>query len=487
MLNSLSSGKGLFSLNPGQNVGPFMIDMSLNDAVQLIESREDGDEAFGLVKVSSSREGTPVLLDLVDIGILLWFDAFSQRLRCIEIADASRIPGRLVCRGVVFEKNTRPVTYGTLYNAYGCTTDQEIDKKKRVKPLVYPGLLGLFKIDDECSSVSEYEATSIFVLPQDAAPVSSREHVFESSILGRQSEQEHSAMWFVVLGKGMWREDDSSNGRVAGCCIRFGVDTPQDILHILGLPEDVHKKRMKTVSNGDEYVFNYYKQGLDVVFDGQRHVVKTCVLHTNTTRHAEFGRYDPALFSLVPSDMYTLESDGCSNSGSSEDGVESSKLNQAIQAIKSNHMRELLADAEDTEASSGSQSAWVSAASSPGMSTPNFGPIAQQHEAKAKQHKRKTNKKKTKQQQQQQQEEKNSTFGVSNFYTIDRFEDMFGDCLQGKPSIIYWNLDTSRTSTKTATALAKSFLYKFPDQGLDVEYASDDTLAAVYLSATAHS
>jgi hypothetical protein len=150
-------------------------------------------------------------------------------------------------------------------------------------------------------------------------------------------------------------------------------------------------------------------------------------------------------------------------------------------------MRELLADAEDTEASSGSQSAWVSAASSPGMSTPNFGPIAQQHEAKAKQHKRKTNKKKTKQQQQQQQEEKNSTFGVSNFYTIDRFEDMFGDCLQGKPSIIYWNLDTSRTSTKTATALAKSFLYKFPDQGLDVEYASDDTLAAVYLSATAHS
>lgn len=161
--------------------------------------------------------------------------------------------------------------------------------------------------------------------------------------------------------------------------------------------------------------------------------------------------------------------------------MEQSKLNLAIQAVKSNHLRELLADAEETEASSGSQSPWVSAASSPGMSAPNFGPIAQQHDAKAKQHKRKTNKKKTKQQQQQ-----HISFDVSNFYTIDRFEDMFGDCLQSKASIIYWSLDTSRTSTKTASALAKSYLYKFPDQGLDVEYASDDTLAAVYLSATKH-
>jgi hypothetical protein len=117
------------------------------------------------------------------------------------------------------------------------------------------------------------------------------------------------------------------------------------------------------------------------------------------------------------------------------------------------------------------------------MSAPNFGPIAQQHDAKAKQHKKKTNKKKTKQQQQKQQ---HISFDVSNFYTIDRFEDIFGDCLQSKPSIIYWNLDTSRTSTKSATALAKSYLYKFPDQGLDVEFASDDTLAAVYLSATKH-
>lgn len=481
MLNSSSVGKGLFSLNPGQNVGPFVIDMTLNDAVELLESREDGGEGFGLVRVSSSREGTPVVLDLVDIGILLWFDALSQRLRCIEIADASRIPGRLVCRGVVFEKNTRPVTYGTLYNAYGCTTDQEVDENKHVKPLVYPGLLGLFKIDDECSSVSEYEAESIFVLPQDALPVSSRKEVFESSILARQGEQGRDS-WLVVLGKGMWKEHDPCNGGI-GCSIRFGVDTPQDILHILGLPEDVHKKTMKTVSNGDEYVFNYYTKGLDVVFDGQRHVVKTCVLHTNTTRHAEFGRYDPALFSLLPSGMYTFESDGCSNSGSSEDGMEPNTLNLAIQAVKSNHLRELLADAEETGASSGSQSPWVSAASSPGMSAPNFGPIAQQHDAKAKQHKKKTNKKKTKQQQQQQQ---HISFDVSNFYTIDRFEDMFGDCLQSKPSIIYWTLDTSRTSTKTATALAKSYLYKFPDQGLDVEFASDDTLAAVYLSATKH-
>ncbi|RKP02362.1 hypothetical protein CXG81DRAFT_17957 [Caulochytrium protostelioides] len=46
----------------------------------------------------------------------------------------------------------------------------------------------------------------------------------------------------------------------------------------------------------DDYFWNYFGYGIDLLFDGARHTVKTIVLHTNLPGHGHFGLYHPCPF-----------------------------------------------------------------------------------------------------------------------------------------------------------------------------------------------
>merc|ERR1719265_3100499 len=75
--------------------------------------------------------------------------------------------------------------------------------------------------------------------------------------------------------------------------LRFGA-TPQDVFSDFGPPEqvcvkDVDAVRIHSVSAcivssrlpGPDYYYNYFQLGLDILFDGRKHVVKKVILHTN--------------------------------------------------------------------------------------------------------------------------------------------------------------------------------------------------------------
>jgi len=83
------------------------------------------------------------------------------------------------------------------------------------------------------------------------------------------------------------------------CSLDF-KSTTQDVLSSLGPPSRIFYKdedKMKIHTNSysglgcEDYFYNYFALGVDILFDVQKHVVKKFILHTNFPCHHEFNRY----------------------------------------------------------------------------------------------------------------------------------------------------------------------------------------------------
>lgn len=173
-----------------------------------------------------------------DHGFKLVFDKRSQRLRCIEVCDPSRL--RLRCGpGAVFGGAAHPPTYSGLYSAFGPTLESDIDLSTGLQPLLYPGLVALFEPDCAAgngrSSADKFipptgPATSIYIFSGSATSVAGALASSPPLRLGAGA----SPVAEVVLGKGAW----FAGGR---CTVRLG-DAAQEIVAELGEPDAVHHK-----------------------------------------------------------------------------------------------------------------------------------------------------------------------------------------------------------------------------------------------------
>lgn len=231
-----------------------------------------------------------------------------------------------------------------------------------------------------------------------------------------------------------------------------------------------------------DYIFNYYKKGIDVVFDGSLHEVKMIILHLNPIPHAEFGRYSKCFFSISEEESSPTIRPLSSN----YDGKRMGGVIQAHERVKR--------DAEEDMDSCGSQ--WMSAGSSPCLG-PNFGSeLEERHQSlnenvsrkenttvsSAKKKTRKKEKRKKGSEQLEPPFETKSSSSVSSGSagppltcesTIEEFKTKLGE--SGDPAVIYWNLDESEKPSK----LDQTMLYSFP--GIKVECTTCGRLAAVYL------
>ena len=532
----------VFLLQPGVGLGNFSLGMLVNDAVdQLLNpspshrrspsldhsDKHQSEGGCGLVTVGIGHSNPRFFLDIVDIGTKLWFDGATQCLQIIEIYDSSRI--KLACRGgIVFDRSIRPVTYSGCYDAFGTTTDCDADEASSLKPLAYPGLLCLFDVKD-CTGDGSYQrcrAESLFVLPK-GVMTTTREGAYEIACGSQCSDTSNQMEIHGILGKGIICVSSlNSVGEARRRFLLFG-DSPQDVVEVFGTPEDAHKK--ESAHTVDEYVFNYYHLGIDVVFDGVQHIVKTFVMHTNAVDHPEFGRYAPCVLKIVPLDLID---------------VISKDITSHIQDRHTDRTAfEDLSNDDDDDSSSHSPQAWMSAASSPGMTNAPtvLANMSSELEKKKQRDVAKNNhgkknggscsssrshslsrKKppsassgKTRMQSRQSKEEgtdDDSSDGTvvdltaTSMESTDRIHSLVGveqivklvhgvpsggtEIMIPKPSVIYWNKSTPPSSTSSASDSVvgnASFLYRF--KGLDAEYTSAEknnttggSLAALYLS-----
>jgi hypothetical protein len=91
----------------------------------------------------------------------------------------------------------------------------------------------------------------------------------------------------------------------------IGESCCQDVLSSLGAPTKMYTKQREPigtkarrhnealmVDGTDDYFFNYVELGIDVLFEGAKHILKKVILRTNLLGHPTFGQYDKCSFTV---------------------------------------------------------------------------------------------------------------------------------------------------------------------------------------------
>jgi hypothetical protein len=153
------------------------------------------------------------------------------------------------------------------------------------------------------------------------------------------------SLWevWVIPSQGMWlqragglggslgggSEDNSDSeaksgsvGAVSARTLTFG-SSPQDVLVALGAPDQIFYKLhdpmrihrpVAVPSRGgrvieerllnDDYFYNYFRLGFDILFDGEEHVIKKFVLHTNYPTDPHFNQYARCNYRVIVPENY---------------------------------------------------------------------------------------------------------------------------------------------------------------------------------------
>lgn len=76
---------------------------------------------------------------------------------------------------------------------------------------------------------------------------------------------------------------------------------PENLIKIMGPPDKVFYKSIGTDSLSNDYFYNYFGEGIDVMFDGDVNKVKKVIFHTNNPAHILFNEYSRANFQVKSS------------------------------------------------------------------------------------------------------------------------------------------------------------------------------------------
>ncbi|KAF9178539.1 hypothetical protein BGZ51_007689 [Haplosporangium sp. Z 767] len=300
-----------------------------------------------------------IILRLASNGIELRFDALSQRLKLIKVDDFSRL--RLTYQGGDVSSTKALPTFLLVYKLFGPTFPGEFDGSKHHYTLSYPGLSLVFPIPEKHMLLYQSSADLPLEFPDGTTPVASHMYIFYGAdwttatplpvatlvrnMQDSGSPSHHSGRFGegkVELERVVAKINSGAVLQFVGasqpqkCPIMLHVTTPQDLLADLGSPASIYYKeedkmkihsdtkdspqnqqeedgilgemdgisydRANRPSEGsqrpNDYFYNYFHLGLDVLFDGSTHRCKKIVMHTNVPGHFDFQSYKRCPFVL---------------------------------------------------------------------------------------------------------------------------------------------------------------------------------------------
>lgn len=301
-------------VEPGSRVGPFLLGMGVNAALQVVQKMGSLDRAEFSFDEKHPFE-TDLSLRLPSMGLQLCFDGFQQDLRVIavclqsqaplddEMPEALRLPS-LLYGGCVFASSARPPPcLRDVYSVFGPTWIGDFRPGGRAAYLLrYPGLTFEFLLPEDLVDTLD-RGEHPMDLPGLPPTAASRLWVFASeadSFLSPVAVMPDMPEAVVVR--------PAVGLELQGRMLLFG-SMPQDVFSDFGPPEQVCVKNVDAVrihsvrepvsrTAGPDYYYNYFNLGLDVLFDGRTHLVKKVVLHTNAPTHERFSRYSRCFFEI---------------------------------------------------------------------------------------------------------------------------------------------------------------------------------------------
>uniref|UniRef100_A0A671RX84 UPF0183 protein C16orf70 n=1 Tax=Sinocyclocheilus anshuiensis TaxID=1608454 RepID=A0A671RX84_9TELE len=274
-----------------------------------------------------------LILNLTQDGIKLLFDACNQRLKVIEVYDLSKV--KLKYCGVHFNSQAIAPTIEQIDQSFGATHPGVYNAAEQLFHLNFRGLSFSFQLDS-WSEAPKYEPNFAHGLASLQIPHGAtvkRMYIYSGNNLQETKAPVMPLACYLgnvyaesveVLRDGAGPLGLKLRLLTAGCGpgvladtkvravernIYFG-DSCQDVLSALGSPHKVFYKsedKMKihspsphkqVPSKCNDYFFNYYILGVDILFDSTTHLVKKFVLHTNFPGHYNFNIYHRCDFKI---------------------------------------------------------------------------------------------------------------------------------------------------------------------------------------------
>ncbi|KAM6945897.1 phagosome assembly factor 1 [Aplochiton taeniatus] len=283
------------------------------------------------------REQTPLGHDLIQNltqdGIKLQFDAMSQRLKVIEVYDLSKV--KLKYCGVHFNAQAIAPTIEQIDQSFGATHPGVYNAAEQLFHLNFRGLSFSFQLDS-WNEAPKYEPNFALGLASLQIPhgaMVKRMHIYTGNSLGDTKAPPMPLACFygnvfaesvevlrdgtaplglkvrlLTTGGGAGLMGDAKV-RVVERRVHFG-ESCQDILSALGAPHKIFYKsedKMKihspsphkqVTSKCNDFFYNYFTLGMDVLFDSTTQLVKKFVLHTNFPGHYNFNIYHRCDFKI---------------------------------------------------------------------------------------------------------------------------------------------------------------------------------------------
>ncbi|KAJ3167495.1 hypothetical protein HDU87_001516 [Geranomyces variabilis] len=315
-----------------RSVGPFVLGTPLGVVVRTLNQMEAAIPQVECKYDESEPLGNDIVLNLSANGICLRFDPQSQRLKLIELFDFERLT--LYYKDVEFNSQKVLPTFDSIYRIFGPIYPGEFDASKKEYTLTYPGIAFVFPIPQQHIPLPNLTDLPLS-FPDGTTPVLNRLYVYSGSEFWRDAVAPRPKGYagpiaIKVIGEGVSfsfnpRSVESHEDTVE---ITFGAPT-QDVLDALGKPQaicardtdpgalgtaevtganDSNNASSHRAMNGgdleaedddggaDDYFWNYFNLGIDILFSGAQHAVKKVVLHANAVGHWDFTQYIKAEF-----------------------------------------------------------------------------------------------------------------------------------------------------------------------------------------------
>lgn len=295
-------------------------------------------------------------LHLRNNGLVLYFDSSLQVLKEVVVHDLSRV--RISYRGVICSSPKKKLTSARVHQLLGPTYPGHFNKARDQYILDYPGLSFYFHVPAQ-STEHQLVQEEPLELPGTSAPACHRicvyihrPHVSKDVVspVGSDTSLETGFLSSVLSScisrakviptVGIYLLARVRERPKLSVWIRLGITTTQDVMADLGPPGkvfykdnnkmDIHRIQTNNSNNNGtwsstvpvplssspvsqeerhpvllptDYFYNYFDQGIDILFDGYTHKVKKIILHTNIPSHFDFNVYRKCHFEFLTENL----------------------------------------------------------------------------------------------------------------------------------------------------------------------------------------
>lgn len=308
--------------------------LSLGDTlVSVVQVLEKFYHAIGPVSVKINKTSR-IDISIPCQQIILSFDYTTQRLHKITLQTVQKLV--LKYRSTNFSSPSQALLprLQEIDTSFGATRPGQITKDN-LYVLTYPGINFTFPLPNNSSKIHNNlvcDEIQIFLNNSNNSiknkteplPLSTKSnYALENLVISQSNEHDENT---TNKSDSSSVEKQTSNHKIYGYRFEFTLlhqnklthqrqtitrsvrlnDCCQNVQSELGSPDNVFFKSDKQKQFGapdtiaTDFFFNYYKLGVDFLFDGRTKRLKKAILHTCHPEHQDFGKkYSPCIFNLT--------------------------------------------------------------------------------------------------------------------------------------------------------------------------------------------